>query len=82
MDKIYFTYRKRTDRNGNFYTRAGDLVIMYPMLEMAGKKAFYIDKILYIWNNISELNEHKVDHSKQILVEQEVRNKEKYEPII
>jgi len=32
MDKIYFTYRKRTDRNGNFYTPSYEWGNSYPEL--------------------------------------------------
>jgi len=70
------------DENKKFFTRAGDLVIMFPMLEMAAEKAFYIDKTLYIWNDISDLNDHKIDHSTQLAIENQVRNRKKYEKII
>tara|TARA_R100000951_G_scaffold52964_1_gene44616 strand:+ start:1345 stop:2085 length:741 start_codon:yes stop_codon:yes gene_type:complete len=70
------------NENKKFFTRAGDLVIMFPMLEMAGEKACYIEKILYVWNNLSNLNEHKVDHTQQLANEKQIRSRKKYEKII
>jgi glycosyltransferase involved in cell wall biosynthesis len=64
-----------------FYDMAGDLAIMFPMLEMAGKNSYYIKDILYIWNDESDLNEHKIDNAKQVKNEREVRSKEKYNAI-
>jgi len=65
------------DENG-FYTITGDLAIMFPMLEMAGERSKYIDKILYIWNDLNVLNDHKKDNAKQIMVERILRGGKKY----
>ena len=69
------------DKNGKFFTITGDLAIMFPMLEMSGQRSKYIEKLLYIWNDVSTLNDHKKDHTKQLRVEKEIRNRKKYEPI-
>ena len=70
------------DSSGNFYTITGDLAIMFPMLEMAGKKSLYIDDLLYIWNDMSDLNDHKKDNTLQLKVEKELRSNDKYEILI
>jgi len=70
------------DEVGDFFTITGDLAIMFPMLEMAGPHSKYIDKVLYIWNDLSELNDHKKDNRKQLFVENILRRREKYERII
>lgn len=69
------------DENGDFYNMAGDLVIMFPMLEMAGFKGKYVKDILYIWNDLNTYNEHKVDNVRQVSIERLIRSKEKYNVI-
>jgi glycosyltransferase involved in cell wall biosynthesis len=63
------------DDEGNFYRMAGDLALMYPMLEMSGERACYIDDILYVYNASNPLNEHKVDHATQLRLEQHIRSR-------
>jgi len=69
------------DKNSNFYTITGDLAIMFPMLEMCYDKSRYIDKILYIWNDMNELNDHKKDNRLQVQTEMHIRNLPKYNRI-
>jgi len=73
--------RDLKDKNEKFFTITGDLVIMFPMLEMAAHRSRYIEKLLYIWNDTNTLNDHKKDHAEQLRVEREIRNRKKYEPI-
>ena len=67
------------DKSNKFFDFAGDLAIMFPLLELAGHRSTYVDKILYIWNDLNELNEHKRDNSRQLLVESMIRRKERYD---
>lgn len=48
-------------QNGEFFKCAGDLAISYPMLEIAGTHSRYIRDILYVYNDVTPLNEYKVD---------------------
>jgi glycosyltransferase involved in cell wall biosynthesis len=66
------------DTNGQFYRMTWDLAFMFPMLEMSGNKSEYIDKILYVYNLGNPLNDHKVDNGYQIILERQIRGKEKY----
>ena len=68
-----------TDEEGKFFKAAGDLAIMFPLLEMSGDRAQYIQEILYIWNDLNALNEHKVKRESQLECERAIRNKQKYE---
>jgi len=50
---------------GNFYPRAADVAIMYPMIEMAGSHVKYISESLYVYNNTNPLSffwteDHKI----------------------
>ena len=69
------------DFKGEFYRMTGDLAFMFPMLEMSGDKSEYIEKILYVYNLENPLNDHKVDNSYQVILERQIRGKEKYKRI-
>ncbi len=70
------------DNNGEFYRAAGDLAMMFPLLEMCGPRAKFIDKILYIWNDCSDLNEHKSKRELQLRCEREIRQAKKYDRLL
>lgn len=69
------------DKNNQFYPMAGDLAAMFPLLEMAGNRALFIEDILYVYNRANVLNEDKVNHSFQLSMESEIRNRKKYNKI-
>lgn len=66
------------DANGDIYRMAGDLPVMFPMLEMAEERAYFIEEILHVYNRANPLNEDKVNHSQQLAIEAEVRKKQVY----
>ena len=66
------------DEDGQFYKKTCDLALMYPMLEMAGEKVQFIEKILYVYNTANDLNDHKVDHEEQLRIESRIRKQERY----
>jgi len=70
------------DDSGEFFTITGDLAIMFPMLEMSGDHSYYLQEILYIWNDLNELNDHKKDNRLQMTVEHQIRTREKYDRIV
>ena len=66
------------DRDGNFYKMAWDLSFMFPMLEMAGNRSYYVDDILYVYNLSNPLNDHKQNEVLQRTLEIEIRSKPTY----
>jgi glycosyltransferase involved in cell wall biosynthesis len=66
------------DPTGKIYAMAGDLPVMFPMLEMAEERSLFIEDILYIYNRTNPLNEDKVNHKLQLTIEYEVRSKPIY----
>ncbi|KKN82797.1 hypothetical protein LCGC14_0306210 [marine sediment metagenome] len=67
------------DSKGNYYTTAGDVVVAVPMIEMAGHKhRKCLDKIMYVYNNTSSLNDMRVCPAKQLAIYSEIRHKPKY----
>jgi glycosyltransferase involved in cell wall biosynthesis len=69
------------DENGEYIRAAGDLAMMFPLLEMSSHKAKYVNEILYIWNDLNDLNEHKTKRELQIKSERHIRNMIKYKLI-
>lgn len=67
------------NKEDQFYDMTWDLSFMFPMLEMTGKRAKYIEKILYVYNRDNPINDDKVNHQKQLNYEKEIRNKKKYQ---
>lgn len=67
------------DTKGVYYTVAGDLAFMYPMLEMAGESHYkFMMDINYVYNEQNPLNDHKVNIAKVSSYVREIRNKEEY----
>lgn len=69
------------EKTGNFIKAAWDLAFVFPMLEMCGKKALYVEDILYIYNRQNPLNEDKINHDIQLGEEGYIRSKTKYEKV-
>lgn len=69
----------RYSKTGQYYTVAGDMAIMYPMLEMAGRKhARYIDKLLYVYNYSSPFNDDKIHSGTGKAFAAEIQNRPQY----
>ena len=66
-------------KTNNFIKAAWDLAFVFPMLEMSGERAFYVNDIVYVYNRDNPLNEDKVDHAKQLGEEAYIRGKDKYQ---
>ena len=66
------------NKEGKFYEMAGDLPVVFPMLEMCGDKSHYIKEAIHVYNRSNPLNEDKVDHQLQYSIDREVRTKQKY----
>ena len=67
------------DGSGKYWSVAGDLSFMFPMLEMSGEKHFkYISDVLYIYNESNPLNDHKVNMGKVSSTVNIIRNKPQY----
>jgi glycosyltransferase involved in cell wall biosynthesis len=70
------------DGDGKYWSVAGDLSFMWPMIEMSGLEHFkFIDEILYIYNESNPINDHKVDLSKVRNIHNLISNKTPYKKI-
>ena len=70
------------DSDGNYWSVAGDLSFMWPMIEMSGLEHFrFISDILYIYNESNPINDHKIDLSKVRKIHEKISNKNPYKKI-
>jgi glycosyltransferase involved in cell wall biosynthesis len=68
------------DHDGDFYKFTWDRVIMYPMVEMAGRKHFRpVDKITYVYNRENPLAVDKIHRQEQLRIEAELNAKKPYD---
>jgi len=69
----------RHKETGDYYIVAGDMALMFPMIEMAGREnSQYIDKILYIYNQSTPYNDEKIYHALVKRCDLEIRNRLHY----
>jgi len=70
------------DIDGEYCKYANDTVFMFAMLEMCGlKHSRFIDKVLYIYNDLNPSNEMKINLTEQLRVAKMIRNKKEYDEI-
>lgn len=70
------------DKNNNFYKIAGDVALMFPMIEMAGERFKFISDVLCIRNVCNSLNDFKINKEIQKIITRKIRKKEKYKRIV
>ncbi len=70
-----------TDKNGQYFSVASDLALMFPMLEMAGNRQEFIKDLLYVYNDENPISDHKIRRKEQILAAKEIREKKRYKRV-
>ena len=70
------------DNEGKYYSVAGDLSFMWPMIEMCGLEHFkFIEDALYTYNESNPINDHKVDINKVRYTHDLISNKTQYKKL-
>ena len=64
---------------GRYYRSATDLALTFPMLEMSGERARFVEEVLYVYNDANDLNNHKVKRRTQGRLARRIRKKRKYD---
>lgn len=64
--------------DGTFFDVAGDMAMMFPMLEMSGGNFKFISDVLYMYNCDNPFNDHKKKLLRQMLCDKVVRSRKKY----
>lgn len=67
--------------DGNFFVMTWDMAIMFPMIEMAGKRHAFIEEPNYVYNIANQINDNKVNAELQQKLDAYIRNKERYQKI-
>lgn len=86
--RTYYTWLARhvadadlRDETGNYFTVAGDVALMMPMLELCNGNVIFMHRILYIRNVETPLNDFKVHREQQRAVTRKIRAMPKYGPL-
>jgi len=70
------------DDDGKFWSVAGDLAFMFPMLEMSGQEHYrFLPDINYIYNESNPINDHKINLDKVMKTVNKIRNKKEYQKL-
>jgi glycosyltransferase involved in cell wall biosynthesis len=68
--------------NNVFYPMTGDMATIIPMIEMASKGHFkFISQVLLVYNDLNQLNDHKVSQPMQRNLDLHIRSLPKYEAL-
>ena len=66
------------DENGEYFKIAGDLSYMYSLIEMAGSHVRFVDKILYMYNDLNPNCDGTVNPKLQINTGKYIQSKKQY----
>jgi len=66
------------DLDGEYYKVAWDYAFMYPMIEMAGERVKFIDKVIYKYNDLNPMCDGKINTDEQIRIGERIQSKEVY----
>ena len=66
------------DSEGNYWRVAGDLAIMFPMLEMAGDRQEAISDPIYFYRDNIGTNDHRIHCKEQVKTARIIRNLKPY----
>lgn len=69
------------DKDGNYFKVAWDLAFMYPMIEMAGIHLRFIDKVLYVYNDLNPSCDGTVNPQLQIETGKYIQSKTIYKEL-
>ncbi len=64
-----------------FVSMTYDVAMFLPMIEMAGSRHLFIDKILYLYNDLNELGDYRVNGKLQWHLNLYLRSKQQYQPL-
>ncbi|MCH9612149.1 MAG: hypothetical protein S4CHLAM102_06330 [Chlamydiia bacterium] len=68
--------------DGEFFPMTCDVAIMMPMIEMARDHFQFIQKPLYLYNDMNPISDHHKDESMQRFFDRHVRTNRRYQPLL
>lgn len=66
---------------GQFYPMTWDMVMMFPMIEMAGDRHRFISDIMYVYNEANDISDHYISRQLQAHLAQVVKKKPRYKKL-
>ena len=69
------------DNNGEYFKASCDLAIMFPIIEMARERSYFIPNILLCYNRTNPAAEHLSSRNEQLSNEELIRSRKPYERI-
>jgi len=70
------------NKNGDYISSADDCAAMFAMIEMSGlKHSKFIDKVLYVYNDLNPLNVMKINENYQLSNAEYIRSQKEYQEI-
>lgn len=66
------------DTDGKYYKVAWDMAFMYPMIEMAGDHVKFINKVLYMYNDLNPICDSALRAQEQVRTGERIQNKKQY----
>ena len=66
---------------GKFFPMTWDMAMMYPMIEMAGKRHAFIKDVNYYYNMSNPINDNKVNADLQNKLDRHIRRMPSYRPL-
>ncbi len=67
--------------DGDFFRMAYDVALFTPMLEMARDRYAHTREVLYTYNDLNPINDHKVNRGLQQSLDTHIRHKVCYQPL-
>ena len=75
-------HKDMLDADGQYFKFTWDRVIMYPMVEMAGREHFKpINEVLYVYNRANPISVDRVHRMEQLRIHYVLRDKQPYQRI-
>jgi len=66
-------------KDGRYLMVCADMAMMFPMMEMAGLKRIYYNEVpIYVYDDTSTYNDHKMQFNEQKRIEKYIRSKARY----
>jgi len=68
-------------KGGKFFNMSSDVAIALPIIEMAAKHFKFVSEPLLIYNDLNDLNDHKIDQTNQFNINMLIRRRRKYKAL-
>ncbi len=68
-------------KSGDFFKMSNDIATLYPMIEMARQHFRFVSTVLYIYNDMNQLNNHRINWKHQFANAKLIKQRKPYDQI-